>query len=414
MKTLHVIVLMVCVTISNAQNTADTSFMPTKLKRISTPKAVINPNDERTVLLSMEFNGAIPTEKLHSINTNNIVSISLVYTRYKFNELFNQMNLNAERMLKLHALAPALNTNKNIQWYWVEQTGCDSPEGCNDYFHGFIITLKSEKEELKRETEIDLLSYYMNMLEGKTDDKKMDSIITARKLNLVKVCDTIVTRTKNSKNKMAMIGGWSTKNRTKLARYLHRELRNTGIYNLQLILNQYGKLSLVDEENQPNKATEIVQLLNDKLPKTPAKYNKKRISSKLVITIDATSSDVTIGIFQQPILPNGLLFNLDSFLYTTTKTVHCEYIDTAIERINKINYRKYTKDASELILTVFDRNSQWENCLIATDVTGSMYPYLAQFQLWHKLNLVANSGNHDFVFFNDGNLTPDHAKVIPI
>ena len=45
------------------------------------------------------------------------------------------------------------------------------------------------------------------------------------------------------------------------------------------------------------------------------------------------------------------------------------------------------------------------------DWTGSMYQYGAQAVLWHTLNFKT-SGIKDFVFFNDGNDTPDDHKVI--
>ena len=67
---------------------------------------------------------------------------------------------------------------------------------------------------------------------------------------------------------------------------------------------------------------------------------------------------------------------------------------------------------TNVVTEVLNRNSQWENCLVVTDVTGSMYPYLAQFLLWHQKNLDIRKGNHDFVFFNDGDNIRDDLKIV--
>jgi len=64
-----------------------------------------------------------------------------------------------------------------------------------------------------------------------------------------------------------------------------------------------------------------------------------------------------------------------------------------------------------LVYKVFDRHPEWDNALVIMDWTGSMYQYGAQAVLWHTLNF-ANSGIKNFVFFNDGDDTPDEKKKI--
>ena len=71
----------------------------------------------------------------------------------------------------------------------------------------------------------------------------------------------------------------------------------------------------------------------------------------------------------------------------------------------------YGHAPDNVVTKVFDRNPQWQNCLIATDVTGSMYPYMGQFLVWHEKNLDKRKGNHDFVFFNDGDMLPNELKT---
>ncbi len=62
------------------------------------------------------------------------------------------------------------------------------------------------------------------------------------------------------------------------------------------------------------------------------------------------------------------------------------------------------------VIKVLNRN-KWTNMAITADLTGSMSPYTAQLLLWFKLH-TADKKVKQFVFFNDGNMTPDNKKVI--
>lgn len=64
-----------------------------------------------------------------------------------------------------------------------------------------------------------------------------------------------------------------------------------------------------------------------------------------------------------------------------------------------------------IVLKVFERHKEWQNALVVMDWTGSMYRYGAQAVLWHTLNFET-SGIKNFVFFNDGDETPDERKII--
>lgn len=63
------------------------------------------------------------------------------------------------------------------------------------------------------------------------------------------------------------------------------------------------------------------------------------------------------------------------------------------------------------VYRTFNNHPEWKNALVVMDWTGSMYRYGAQAILWHAMN-YKNSGIKNFVFFNDGDDTPDDKKVI--
>ncbi|WP_154657082.1 hypothetical protein [Hugenholtzia roseola] len=75
-----------------------------------------------------------------------------------------------------------------------------------------------------------------------------------------------------------------------------------------------------------------------------------------------------------------------------------------------IDMRYVSKDST--FFKVMKRNKEWDNILVVNDWTGSMYPYGVQVLVWHALQSEKSSQNIlQYVFFNDGNLTPDKKKV---
>ncbi len=63
------------------------------------------------------------------------------------------------------------------------------------------------------------------------------------------------------------------------------------------------------------------------------------------------------------------------------------------------------------VIRVLGRNPDWEEMLVVADLTGSMSPYIAQLLVWLKLNMHERPAQH-FVFFNDGDRTPNFLKQI--
>ena len=61
------------------------------------------------------------------------------------------------------------------------------------------------------------------------------------------------------------------------------------------------------------------------------------------------------------------------------------------------------------VLGAFNRNKNWNNFIVAVDVTGSMSPYSAQVFVWLKKQ-AENKVAKYFVFFNDGDEKPSKKK----
>ncbi|MBK8611606.1 MAG: hypothetical protein IPL84_17120 [Chitinophagaceae bacterium] len=62
------------------------------------------------------------------------------------------------------------------------------------------------------------------------------------------------------------------------------------------------------------------------------------------------------------------------------------------------------------IIKIFTR-TKWKKPTVVGDVTGSMYPYIAQLLLWVKINAI-DSLSRKYVFFNDGDNLPENKKKL--
>lgn len=72
----------------------------------------------------------------------------------------------------------------------------------------------------------------------------------------------------------------------------------------------------------------------------------------------------------------------------------------------------YFEKTKEVVKATFYRmRERWKHKVVVTDLTGSMSPYMDQVVLWHALQLVQGEDNR-YVFFNDGDRTPDSDKII--
>jgi hypothetical protein len=77
------------------------------------------------------------------------------------------------------------------------------------------------------------------------------------------------------------------------------------------------------------------------------------------------------------------------------------YENTATSYLSELLSQRNTKLPDSTVLNVFERNPQWKDMLIVSDLTASMTPYTAQVLIWLRLNMNSKRAKH-FTFFNDG------------
>ncbi len=81
----------------------------------------------------------------------------------------------------------------------------------------------------------------------------------------------------------------------------------------------------------------------------------------------------------------------------------------SVDYLKRVGSLYYQKDST--VFKIMERNKNWKSLMISADLTGSMYPYTAQILAWLQLQTKGETVKQ-FVFFNDGNRTPDRKKII--
>ncbi|MEO8768861.1 MAG: hypothetical protein ABI402_02210 [Ferruginibacter sp.] len=172
----------------------------------------------------------------------------------------------------------------------------------------------------------------------------------------------------------------------------------------------------------------MLRLKRGQLPKNngPVQYEKRPydMSATGYDMLNRSPKDSLLIISPRAALKKGLITKAAYKAYDWTQYVTLFFHqvgDTAIPKRKPIltrditvtdslkTYKVYVAPDSTL-LKIFARTN-WKNFTIVEDVTVSMYPYSAQLLLWLKLHTPGTVTN-SFVFFNDGNDTPDNEKKI--
>ncbi len=162
------------------------------------------------------------------------------------------------------------------------------------------------------------------------------------------------------------------------------------------------------------KYVEKVQLIYTDYPKDAdmSLLNKKRLISLYLLMPELfDAKDIKWEFVKQTDATSSTVFNyFHGFAIEYRNKPMWEYAADKKEYFEDvIAGKKELTDST--ILKVFERNSDWDNMLIVSDFTGSMSPYIAELLLWLHLN-VDKKKDQRFVFFNDGDNTPNDKKVI--
>lgn len=376
------------------------------LRRIETPQFHPVHSNADHIYVPMNFNNSQAQETLKGLDVDRIESISLVYTQYRLSDRFDQLDLNSRRTRELMKLAPGIKSNRSIRWYWVAQTGCTDPSSCKEYFHGFEIKLKAEEDILASRIESELLSYYSSIaMEKEASAEFLDSIVKLEGSTLIKTCDTIYEEKSVRRSRLGTISNVDKRSK----RRFFRKLQKNGISELKdfsVIIDGRNRIVSIESSDEVD-TDKLESLLRKNFRMRSSRFKNKRVHTRFDIHLSRGLWDWRYNDMLITAVPlNEDLVRIDSFETKSEvhEVVHCHYVDTSK------SFGGFYADVS-VIRKVFDRNADWTNCLVVTDVTGSMSPYLGQFLAWHQLNIKKRAKNRDFVFFNDGDNMSDALKL---
>ena len=115
--------------------------------------------DPLIVYLPMYFSSSqfLPETRFELPPKKEIISVHLVYTRYRQVDTFDQSLLNAKRFLHLSQKLPGLFDQENVEWRIFEQTKGKREEEARKMFHGFIIFLKEPVPAAVRTSEMGII-----------------------------------------------------------------------------------------------------------------------------------------------------------------------------------------------------------------------------------------------------------------
>ena len=132
----------------------DNAFAQTNVDKLIKMKPMvvgIHPivSDTNIVYLPMEFSSSeFKTKTLPTLPSDRtILTVHLVYTKFREVDTFNQPLLNRNRYENLKTLWPELFALKGIQFRAFEQNKAKTEDDAKKLFHGFIIFYKAKPTE---------------------------------------------------------------------------------------------------------------------------------------------------------------------------------------------------------------------------------------------------------------------------
>lgn len=352
------------------------------------------PKSRASLVLDCGFNKSrFDVGLLDSIRNKNIDTILLVYTAFRQAESFNQSDLNVLRLNELKQNMPYIFENNLIHWKVVRQTGAKDDQDAKAYFHGFVIKFRNTGfvAPLTTEKEILFIKDYLRSLRGilPSDTISGDDIKDIARPVIAPaftITDTLI--------KYPFSG--------RKTRYIDINLLKSDYRKAK----RYAKLMVELKPEEKELLTKIILDTNDvKIKYKPLFYipKSKRKKEKGILYTRRT-------ILKRKLAKDTLYIRTRAFHTGISGGGYPVYLYRGHLTLTPERFVNYPFPDSVVTVSLKMENNHADNVLVE-DVTGSMYPYILQTFLWRRL-YISKAGLRNFVFFNDGDRTPDHLKRI--
>lgn len=325
-----------------------------------------------------------------------LVRVDLVYSAYRLDPKFSQRQLNLDRLRNLDERLPGILQDETISWNLIEQTGCNTPEQCQDYFHGFVLYIEKRYTKADTKVEIGRLMARLNATE-----KKIEKLRTVRK----------------------------SPGRPLACGYPHVEDK------LRKLTKRIKKAY---DCTQKDKRARVVTFRAE----VDRRGQVQRVTLPAVDSAGAAAppcpEELTGAIAEGLAFTDGFLLGKQRLPFTVTGRLTLPlrpqqgfkvtgyYLADSLMRKHRVKLLRDGCQARQLrpgdateedpipnpdpsvVTRVLERHPDWQKQVVVADVTGSMYPYTADLLIW--LQLATAGPEKTFVFFNDGDDLPDKQK----
>jgi len=356
---------------------------------------------DRVTFISSDFAQAqIQTIGLRSkISKLEITKIYYVYTSYKLNPKFSQLNLDRERFKTLNDRYPEALINDNIEWNIIEQTGLLDYTNGKRFFHGFILVHRPLRTEESREKELD---YVFGFLDGSS--QFIPEVVLDPIAELFKKDEdySLPIEVKGEDRESAEFNGGDQnlmdhiQTNFKTPNDVWKDRKDFwASYNV--VINSKGKVNkVIFLENYSTSVQREIEALMLKSPDwSPKIIDGKPLSDTVNFELRVSYSSQVKGMFTIDGRPPTLSHKLGK--------------SKGSDRGNEIFIQENIR--SSKVFKSLDQIESSKKIAIVIDVTGSMHQNIISTTYWIKVNenqLPFSS----FTAFNDGDKTPDNEKVI--
>lgn len=360
-----------------------------RYRTVATEKTVPGPG-AGTYLVSAPYGKPVlSAATLDEIKKQQVLSVELVYTRFRRSEKFDQTRLNLQRLENLQRILPQVFADNKVDWQLTEQTGAADFKTGQTYFHGFIIrTRKSAFTAKDREAELSTLAE-----EAKTAASASKSAgstgTSTRERNTSAAYDTEPIKYYETG---PVFGSDPCELPEDVAAHLaypaEASIRNiSGRIQAQITVNRAGGV-------QDIKITEgmgfgcdlaVKEYLKTMPVWKPAKTKAGNVNAYVTLNFWFAMDESKIPASEMP----------------------CDLV--VVMPKDKKTDGHTTDESNRVVSEIFSRQKDWNQVAVVCDVTASMGPYMGDLLKWFRLN---QGRIKHFTFFNDGDMAPDSRKAI--
>lgn len=362
------------------QNIEDDLYKKSQKTKVQTFKPLSNRN-------VLNIRSSFSRDTLHQIpfTDQRIISISLVYTGFSEDKLFDQSALDKRRIKHLVDLNPEIASNQFIHWVLIEQTGCDNYLQCKNLFHGFTIEYAPYPTKEMTIIEIDSIENRLRNFDASLTQKPEDLYITFDEIP----CE-------------------------------YPKFSYSDDYIAERILkyddcdqNYKAKLFFTAQVSHLGRPTEVkVNGYQYNCEEDLAYLLKKFLKWERGLVIGNQQYGLEVkGAIQFPIKSGSVEFikyNFPKDLLTKHRIIR-SYPNCLAYQVDTSFQKVMSRIEKAAVFKTLERNS-WQKKSFVVDATASMYPYTVDLLKWIKVNKSEDLLR--YVFFNDGDDKVTKAKKL--